>query len=104
MKILFAVLVAALPAPTSAALYCDVLNAPAGFVGLRAAPDSGARLIAKMHVGDEVLADGGVQRKGDWYFAKWWRGGRFKFKHTQGYDSPSGRGWVDFNFIARDCG
>ena len=92
-------------APASATLYCDVLPPPNDFAALRAGPSPKARLVARMRVGDEVLIDGGVQRRGNWEYVTWWKGGRFKKKHPEGgYDPHDGRGWVLGKFLAEECG
>ena len=95
----------AMATPASATLYCEILKSPDGFAALRAGPDPKARLVARMRVGDEVLVNGGVERKGKWENVTWWKGGRFKKKHPEGgYDLPNAKGWVHSSLLGDTCG
>src|SRR4051794_3230119 len=88
--------------PASATVYCDVNKSRDGFVALRTAPSSSAKLVARMHVGDEVQPDDTVPRRHGWAYYTWWRGGRFKGSGPA-YDPPNGRGWAYERFIG-ECG
>lgn len=92
------------PVPLAATEFCDIRKTKDGFAALRAAPNPKARLIARMHVGDEVLGDGGVNLQKGWMYVTWWKGGRFKGRPQPGYDKPDGKGWVHTSLIADECG
>ena len=85
-------------APAGATEYCDVLQSPDGFVALRAGPSASARLIARMHAGDEVRAlEGG---NADWMEVYFWHDG------DRLEPARSGRylhGWVSPRYIG-ECG
>ena len=102
--VVFALACAPGSAPASASLFCDVRKTADGFVALRAQPQAHARLVARMHAGDEVSPDGGVAPRNGWEKVTWWQGGRFKFFHARGNDAPSGRGWVMGRLMADECG
>jgi hypothetical protein len=90
--------------PADATIYCSIRKTRVGFVALRAEPNAQARLVARMHVGDEVQPHTSVERQDDWESVTWWKGGRFKVQLRGGYDPPNGQGWVLQRFIADDCG
>jgi hypothetical protein len=91
-------------APVRATAFCDIRKTRDGFVALRARPDAKAPLIARMHVGDEVLVRDDVAARGGFMFVTWWKGGRFKVKREVGYDPPDRDGWVHKALIADECG
>jgi hypothetical protein len=81
--------------PADATTYCYVRQTSDGFVALRAGPDPGSRLLARMRPGEEVLLDAG--RNGTWqqvYLMR--RTGR-----DDGYFGPSPGGWVHSGLIHR---
>lgn len=93
-----------LAAPASASLFCEVNKTPDGFVALRTKPDRAAKLVARAKAGDEFLIDGGVERKNNWQYVTWWKGGRFKKQHPGGgYDRPDAKGWVHSSLLG-ECG
>ena len=92
------------PAASHASIFCDVRKTGDGFLALRAAPDPKARLIARMHAGDEVLVRDDVAARGGWVFVTWWKGGRFKVKRDSGYDPSDADGWMRETLLADECG
>lgn len=92
------------PDQANATIFCDVVPTHAGVAPLRAAPAATARLIARMHAGDEVLLRDDVEAKNGWIFVTWWKGGRFKVKQSAGYDPSNGEGWVMGSQLADECG
>jgi hypothetical protein len=91
-------------ASASATLFCEILKTSDGFVALRAEPNPNARLIARMHVGDEVLVDDTPNKPKGWTHFTWWKGGRFKAKHEYGYDKPNAVGWAFDRYVGDTCG
>jgi hypothetical protein len=90
--------------PAAATEFCDVRKTPDGFVALRTSPNPKAKLVARMKAGDEVLGDSTVDSVKGWIYVTWWKGGRFKTGKPNGYDDPSGKGWVYGKFIDELCG
>lgn len=85
--------------PAAATAYCNLKPTADGFVALRAAPASSAKLVGRMTSRDEVLI--GQGEKGDWIEVTWWRGDD---RHTKGYDRKSGHGWVHRKLVGEECG
>lgn len=85
-------------APVSATEFCGLRPTADGFVALRAAPSTKARLLARMRVGDEVLAQQGV--RGGWVEVLWWRGDT---RLTHGFRTGR-RGWAVQSLIDDLCG
>lgn len=92
----FAGVAQAAPAPTIT--YCYVRRTADGFVALRAGPDPGARLLARMRPGEEVLLEEG--RSGPWQRAHLMR--RNGRGEDGGFAPNSPSGWVHSALI-RDC-
>jgi len=88
--------------PAAATVFCDVKKTRDGFVALRSKPDSRAKLVARMRVGDEVQAITSTGNVNGWMQVIWWKGGRFKSGGPT-YDAPSGKGWAYRRFID-ECG
>ncbi len=88
--------------PAAATVFCDVKQTRDGFVALRSAPDSKAKLVARMRFGDEVQAITATGNVNGWMQVIWWKGGRFKSGGPQ-YDASSGKGWAHRKFID-ECG
>lgn len=96
--ILFTTLALLSPAPAQATEFCEIAKTRDGFVALRAAPNPGARLLARMRPDDEVQLSGAPQ--GQWQKVIFWKeGDRLK----RGYDKHTATGWVNRALI-RDCG
>ena len=85
-------------APAQATAFCEVLASPDGFVALRAAPDAQARVIARMHAGDEVRALDG--NKPPWMEVYFWRGHDRLTHPERGYVA---HGWVHSRYVG-ECG
>ena len=85
-------------APASATEFCGLRPTADGFVALRAAPSTRARLLARMRVGDEVLAQQGL--RGPWVEVLWWRGDT---RLTRGFHTGR-RGWAVQSLIDDLCG
>lgn len=92
------------PGPAKATLFCNVIPTHAGVAPLRAGPSATARLIARMHRGDEVLVRDDLEAKNGWVFVTWWKGGRFKVKGSPGRDPSNGEGWVMESQLSDECG
>jgi hypothetical protein len=85
--------------PAHAAEYCDILGGPDGFADLRASPDTGSRLIARMHPGDEVRPLEG--RQGAWIEVYFWHGADRLNAATRDHRL---HGWVISRYIGETCG
>lgn len=81
--------------PASAITYCYVRPTADDFAALRAQPDAGSRMLARMRSGEEVLLDAG--RRGAWRQVHLMRrrGGE------DGHFGPSPGGWVHSDLIHR---
>jgi hypothetical protein len=75
--------------PAAATAFCNIKPTADGFVALRAAPSTKARIIARMTADDEVLI--GQRRRGKWDEVTWWRG---QDRLQKGFGASSGIGWV----------
>jgi hypothetical protein len=83
----------------AATLFCTVLKSPDGFVALRAAPSPRARLIARMHPGDEVQALEGIRH--GWQEVYHWHG-LDRFDPAKRGDRR--HGWAWSRYISEECG
>jgi Bacterial SH3 domain len=81
-------------AQASATSYCDVLPTRDGFVALRDAPRSTAKLIRRLKSGDTVQIDSTARPQGGWV----------KVFYTGPDRSQMQPGWVNRRLIAKECG
>ncbi len=100
--ILLGAMTCGLSVPVGATEFCEIPKTRDGFVALRSGPSTGSAIVARMRVGDEVMADAEAAPRNGWVRVSWWKGGRFR---PEGYafDKPSGKGWMSRAFM-RDCG
>ena len=103
---LAAALGGALFAPTSASamIVCWVKQTPDGFVALRAGPDAGARLIARMKGGDTVQGVEGVKDRNGWSYVHWWKAATHEKNSGVSLGAIDGKGWVRASLIEDECG
>lgn len=85
-------------APAQATEFCEIVKTRDGFVALRAAPNPGARLLARMRPQDEVQLSGAP--RGQWQRVIFWKDGD---RLGKGYDKHTAIGWVNRALI-KDCG
>lgn len=104
LSVLTALLLFAPETPVGATTFCDVRKTSDGFVALRAAPDAGARLIARMHAGDEVQVRDDVGANAGWLLVRWWKGGRFRADRKSAAEPYDAEGWVRETLIVDECG
>ena len=90
-------LLAALPA--AATTFCPIPATRDGFVALRAGPSLGAKIVARMRPGDEMMPT--VEERGAWVKARYWRGGE---RLTRGFGAHRATGWVHKSLIPDLCG
>ena len=89
--------------PAAATEFCDVLAQRDGFVALRAHPTPESRLVARMHVGDEVILRHQTSANG-WSYVSWLKGGHQRMtKNGLVYQSDGPSGWVNPRLIS-ECG
>ncbi|MBM3608892.1 MAG: SH3 domain-containing protein [Alphaproteobacteria bacterium] len=84
--------------PAAATEFCQIAKTRDGFVALRAAPDTSAKILARMRPGDEAQLSG--DPKGQWQRVIYWKG---EERLTRGYDKHTATGWVNRGLL-RDCG
>ncbi len=88
------------PAPARAQMVqCQLAVTPQGFVALRAAPRTDARLVARLHRGDEVAVVNDHRRVAGWSEVDAWRGPIPYDRSTAG---GVRHGWVRTRFLV-DC-
>jgi hypothetical protein len=95
-KLIFGAMAAMLlgGAQASATSYCDVLPTRDGFVALRDAPRSTAKLIRRLKTGETVQIDSTTEPQAGW----------MKVFYTGPDRSQMQPGWVNRRLIARECG
>ena len=95
---------ALLPVSAGASEFCDIRKTRDGFIALRAKPDAGAAMVARMKPGDEVMIDNEVAARNGWSRVYWWSGGRAQGDKMKGLDQTNGKGWVNSKLLGDECG
>ena len=88
----------------SAMIVCWVKKTPDGFVALRAQPDAGARLVARMKGGDTVQGVEGVKDRKGWTYVHWWKAATHEKNQGVSLSTIDGKGWVRASLIEDECG
>jgi hypothetical protein len=84
--------------PASATSFCEIKRTSDGFAALRAAPDAGARILARMRHTDEVML--GAGERGPWRQVTFWRG---QSRHAEGGFGRGQQGWMHRSLLG-ECG
>jgi hypothetical protein len=84
--------------PASATSFCEIKRTSDGFAALRAAPDAGARILARMRSTDEVML--GAGERGPWRQVTFWRG---QSRHADGGFARGQQGWMHRSLLG-ECG
>ena len=92
------------PLFASAAEFCDIRKTADGFIALRAKPESGSQMVARMKPGDEVMINSAIAAKNGWTRVYWWKGGRANGQVVKGLDRANGQGWVNSKLLGDECG
>ena len=84
----------ALCLPAQASLFCEVKKSRDGFVALRASPDAGSKMLARMKANDEVFLTG--EKRNGWERIKYWPAND---RLTKGESARTITGWVNAKLI-----